>query len=480
MITPTPATKLLLLLLLLLAPSQMATAQQPLQDAALAPHWAIGNSDVLAREERTGNLAKLTAEGTTARLNMADNQPPNFTISPETRTMRVGERIIFNFAFGDPERDPYFAGVIAVTPSIKLEGTPEKPKQAQRRAAVKINVLTPNDPSVVVWEVTAQTPGVAVFFVSIAELFSTIENGQLKLFSGQITHVVYTLRVIGDKEDSSAPPTFINRLSDLNLRLGERMQMTFAAESPEKRPIVYSFLFLAYASRLVNGRFGANIANLRAIEPGRGIMVAYATDGNKADLQSFLVSVTDPKSPPETALKLRALSANALIGRGRAVTLDLYGNNFTAASQVIMATLAGEERLPTNFISDTLLRVTLPIEFRDMATLRVEDGTVSTASLSFHLFGPIITEIKRLRNEAGKVNELRLLGLGLNAKVQVTANGQLLKVIKERTIHTKLLDRLIVALPSQLRQQERIEIRLQSNFSEGPVLAGTPIILPLK
>jgi hypothetical protein len=463
---------MLSLLFLLLAYPDRAGAQN-LEPADLASQLTIEGNDILAREERTGNLDRLGAQ-VLPLAGSAGNQPPEFTISPETRTIRVGERVTFRFAFGDPENDPYFAGVIAVTPRVKLERLFETRKEGQRAASVKIDVLAPDNPATVVWNVTAQNPGVAVFFVSIAELFVDNTGGNLKLSSGKISHVAYVLRVIGDNDEGSAP-VFLDRLNDMRLRIGERVGLTFSAESAEGRPLSYGFLFLAYASRLVRGKIGLNLLDLKAIEPGQGLFVAYVTDGRKADIQTFLITVADPADPPESKFKLRALSANGMVGRAKPAQLDLYGENFTAASQVVMSTPEGEQFLPAEFVSPTNLKIDLPTTLRGPADFRVQDGANRSESIPFRVLRPVITDIKRVRNDSGAVGSIRIFGLGVGSKVKVTANGEELKLIKERSVKTRFGDQVVVALPSRLRREQSLELRLTNDAG----IETTPIILPL-
>jgi hypothetical protein len=433
---------------------------------------ALENTDVLAREERIGNMERLK----TPVLPLAgENQPPTLNISPETRTIRVGQQVTFRFAFGDPENDPYFAGVIAVTPRLRLERLNETRKQSQRAASIKIDVLTPDDPATVVWNITAQNPGVAVFFVSIAELFASQEDGNLKFSSGKISHVAYILRVVGDTDEGSTPQ-FIDRLGDIRLRLKERTSLAFAAQSSEGRPLTYGFLFLAYASRLVSGRIGLNLLDLKAVDPGKGIFVAYVTDGRKADIQTFMISVIDPaKEPVESTLKLRTLSANAAAVRTKPIKLDLYGENFTPSSQVILSTADGEQRLAASLVSPTDLHVELPPTLRDIVSLRVVDGDSSTDKIPFRILRPVITDLKRARNDRGVVEKIRIFGLGVGRKVRVTANGEELEQLKDNSVHTKFGDQVVVVLPSRLRGEQSIELRLTNDAG----LESFPINLPL-
>jgi hypothetical protein len=375
--------------------------------------------------------------------------------------MRVGESTTVRFSFSDPEKDPYFAGVVAVTPRVKLEGPPETPKQVAKRASVKINVLQPDDPSVIVWEITAQNPGVAIFFVSIAEIFATTENGMFKLISGQLKYVAYAVRVVGNDEAASAP-TFLSRFNDTKLQLKERMQLTLVAESTEQRPLTYGFLFLAYASRLVKGIFADNLAMLKAIDPGKGVFITYVTDGNKADVQSFLISVADPKEPVGSTLKLRALSATGLVNTGENIPLDLYGDNFSNSAQVLLRTETGEQPLPTTFLTSSMLRVEIPTNLQGNLALSVEDRGDSSNELSFANLPPIITGIRRLRDEQGKVSQLRILGLGIGPRSSAMVNGRMLKVIKERSVKTKLGGQVVISLPRSLRQGADVELRLSN------------------
>jgi len=433
---------------------------------------ALENSDVLAREERIGNIERL--ERPVLPL-VGENQAPTFNISPETRTIRVGQQVTFRFAFGEPENDPYFAGVIAVTPRLRLERLDETRKESQRAASIKIDVLAPDNPSIVVWNITAQNPGVAVFFISIAELIATREGGDLKLSSGKVSYIAYVLRVVGETDEGTTPE-FTDRQSDIRLRLKERTSLAFAAQSPEGRPLTYGFLFLAYASRLVSGRIGLNLLDLKAIDPGKGIFVAYVTDGRKADIQTFLISVIDPATEPvESTLKLRTLSANSAVGRTKPIKLDLYGENFTPSSQVLLTTANGEQQLSSTLVSSTDLQVELPNTLRDIISLRVVDGDSSTDKIPFRILRPVIADLKRVRNDRGVVEKIRIFGLGVGSKVRLTANGEELEQLKDKNVHTKFGDQVVFALPARLRGEQSIELRLTNDAG----LETFPIILPL-
>lgn len=433
---------------------------------------SINGDSVIAREERYGNMERL---GQAKVSSAAPNSPPIFEITPQTRTIKVGEQITFRFAFRDPDNDPYFGGVVASTPRIKLENAPEKRKEALRAAPVLIDVLVPDDPSVIVWNITGQNPGTAIFFISIAEIFASNENGNFKLTSGQLTHTAYVFRVIGDEEDAPGP-SFVDRQGDMNLRLKERVRLTFAAASPDNRPLSYGFLFLTYATRLVRGRIGPNMLDLKAIEPGKGLFVAYVTDGRKADVQTFLLTVPDPMDPSPPELKLRSLSANAAVGKGKPISLDLYGENFTAASQAVLKTAAGEERLSTSFLSQTNLKIELPASFNGEASLLVEDGTIQSNSIGFRGLGPILTDVKLVRNNRDAVTRIRIIGLGLGRKPLATADGEMLKLVPEKTDTSRFGDFIVVKVPSRLRDRERLELR----FTSDSGLESLPLILPLK
>src|SRR5262249_59200541 len=77
-------------------------------------HNLIDDGSVIAREERFGNMDRLSSPIAPT----AQNRPPVFSITPDTRTIRVGEKITFKFAFRDPDNDPYFAGVVASTARV--------------------------------------------------------------------------------------------------------------------------------------------------------------------------------------------------------------------------------------------------------------------------------------------------------------------------------------------------------------------------
>ncbi len=427
----------------------------------------FGNLDVeTIKETRFGNLDKLNNINA---LSSQDNQAPTFVIAPEVKTLKVGEQKLFNFAFSDAENDPYFGGVVALNTRVELDPGHKTRKQRAQEAAIKIDVLPSKDSSIIVWNITAQNPGVAIFFVSIAEIFSSNEGGVFKLSSGRIKYVAYAFRVI-EGNDDTMPPVFLNKAKDLTLKLKERVELTFAAQSPEGRPLNYSFLYLAYASRLVNGRFFGNNAQLKAIEPGQGVFIAFVVDGRKADLQTFIVTVTDPKTPPEIQLKVRALSTSATVLTDKPKQLDIYGDNFASNNQITLKTAAGIQPLPVEFISSTNLRTILPTNLTGINSLEVTDGT-QTANIEFQALAPVIIDLKRIRNESKTIYRLRLLGRDLGRGAKVFANGKKLSILKDRIFLSPLVDQIVVTLPLELRSQPKIEFKIIGETGlESPTL----------
>ncbi len=426
----------------------------------------------LIQETRFGNLEQLNGSNEPNAL-AADNQAPTFEIAPEIRTLRVGEQKQFRFSFGDAENDAYFGGVVALNTKIELDPGRKPRKQLAREAAVNIDVLNSGNPSVILWNITAQNPGVAIFFVSIAEIFSSTEGGVFKLSSGRIKFVAYAFRVIGDN-DSSLAPSFLNKFSDTTLKLKERVNLTFAAQSPENRPLTYSFLYLAYASRLVNGRFFGNNAQLKAIQPGQGVFIAFVADGLKADIQTFIVTVADPEAPPppqEPKLSVRVLSNSALVLNNKQQPLDIYGDNFSIATQVMLKANSQEQQLPVQFISSTNLKVLLPENLKQKATLQLIDNN-QFASIDFQPLAPVVIDIKRIRNLSNNVSRLRLLGAQLGRGVKVFANGKELSILDDRTFRSSIVDQIVVMLPAELRNKSSIELKLIGNSGlESPVIA---------
>jgi hypothetical protein len=427
---------------------------------------------MLAREQRIGNLARLGVKAGPA----GDNQPPVYTITPDTRIMHVGDRITFQFTFSDPDNDPYFGGVVAVNTRIDIEDGHKTRKQIASAAPINIDILNSPDPSVIIWDITAQNPGVSIFFVSIAEIFSSFDSkGNLKLTSGQLSYVAYALRVVGDS-DEDAGPAFINHSDDMNLRVGEKFKLLYNADSPQHRPLVYGFLYLAYASRLIKGRFFADLAELKAIQSGKGVFIAYVSDGGKADIQTFLIKVADAADPPPTDLQLRALSANALISRGQPIKLDLYGENFTSTSQVFLQSAAGQSQLPATFISDHDLAVELPTGSSGPISFYIEDNGNATDELVLNLFAPIVNALKRVRNEQGLAYRIRLDGLGLDSRSRVLVAGNALKPLQDRVYISSLVDQIVVELPRDLRDADQIELTVKNEAG----LISLPIVVPLK
>lgn len=427
------------------------------------------NGDGLVEETRFGNLEQLNEP---TALAPQDNQAPTFIIAPEIRTLRVGEQKQFTFSFSDAENDAYFGGVVALNTKIELDPGRKPRKQLAREATVKIDVLNSGNPSVILWNISAQNPGVAIFFVSIAEIFASTEGGVFKLSSGRIKFVAYAFRVIGENDDSLAP-IFLNQFTDTTLKLGERINLTFAAKSPENRPLTYNFLYLAYASRLIRGRFFGNNAELKAIDPGQGVFIAFVSDGLKADLQTFIVTVADPKAPPplEPKLKARALSSKALILTDKQKSLDIYGDEFSIATQVILKTDTLEQQLPVQFINSNNLKVLLPENLKEKATIKLVDGS-QVASIDFQPLAPVVIDIKRVRNFSNAVFRLKLLGAELGRGVKVFANGKELNILDERTFRSSIVDQITLILPTELRTESSIDLKLVGSTGlESPIVS---------
>lgn len=421
------------------------------------PQLYPGNSEVLASTEHLVNLdnAKIGQ-----RLGADDNQAPDFKIAPDIRTIKVGQQQLMKFSFSDAEGDAYFAGVVALNTRVDLEGGHKTRKQLIASAPLSIRVLNSNDPSVVVWNITAQNPGVTILFVSVAEIFTDTTNG-LKLTAGRLKYIAYPLRVVGDRDDT-IPPALLNPPSDIALQLKERIQLNFAAASPENRPLSYGFLYLAYATRLIRGRFSNNVAQLKAIEPGKGIFIVYATDGLKADVQTFLVHVADPLDPLPPNLTLRTLSSSAVVARGQDLKLDLYGNNFTSAAQVYLQNSQGKQLISNQYVSDTNLRITFPANFADISNIVVEDGTAQ-ASLKFQPLAPIVSGVKRVRDAQGLTYRLRMQGLNLGRNVKVMINGKPAQIIDNLTVKTEFIDQIVVTIPAQFRNQAQIMVEIRNS-----------------
>ena len=427
------------------------------QSMPMLPQLYPGNSEILASTEHLVNIGNAKMART---LSAEDNQAPDFKIAPDIRTIKVGQQQLMKFSFSDAEGDAYFAGVVALNTRVDLEGGHKTRKQLLQSAPVNIDVLNSNDPSVVVWNITAQNPGVTILFISIAEIFSDTTNG-LKLTAGRLKYLAYPLRVVGDRDDS-LPPALLNPPSDIALQLKERIQLNFAAASPENRPLSYGFLYLAYATRLIRGRFINNVAQLKAIEPGKGIFIVYATDGLKADVQTFLVHVADPLDPLPANLTLRALSASAIVARGQALKLDLYGNNFTSASQVYLQNAQGKQLLSNQYVSDTNLKINFPANFPDISDIVVEDGAAQV-SLKFQPLAPIVSVVKRVRDEQGLTSRLRLQGLNLGRNVKVAINGKPAQILDTLTIKTEFIDQIVVTIPAQFRNQAHIMLEISNS-----------------
>lgn len=427
----------------------------------------------LTKETRFGNLEKLNLDKTSIQPLLGDNQAPTFEIAPEIRTLRVGEQKLFNFSFSDEENDPYFGGVIALNTRIELDAGRKPKKQIAREAPIIIDVLGSPDPSIVNWNITGQNPGVAIFFVSIAEIFSTNEGGVFRLFAGRIKFVAYAFRVIGDNDDT-LPPTFVNKLEDIKLQLKEKAKLFFVAESPENRPLTYNFLYLAYASRLVNGRFFGNNAEIKAIDPGRGVFIAFASDGRKADLQTFIVTVADPKDPVETELKVRTLAEAVKVISNKSQGLDVYGENFSLSTQVMLKSPSRQEQVPVQFISKTNLRILLPTDLKEKITLQFIDNG-QTASTTFQPLAPVAIDIKRVKNNSNKFFKLKLLGVDLARGVKVTANGKFLNILEDRNFRSSIVDQITVLIPVELREDPNIELKLVGTTG----LESSTILVPL-
>lgn len=453
------------------------SANLPISQAELEAQFQtqlFGNGvSELIKETRFGNLEKLNLDQTSIQPLLGDNQAPTFEISPEIRTLRVGEQKLFNFTFSDEENDPYFGGVIALNTRIELDAGRKPRKQIAREAPIIIDVLASPNPAIVNWNITAQNPGVAIFFVSIAEIFSSNEGGIFRLFAGRIKFIAYAFRVVGDNDDT-LPPTFVNKLEDIKLQLKEKTQLFFVAESPENRPLTYNFLYLAYASRLIRGRFFGNNAEIKAIDPGRGVFIAFASDGRKADLQTFIVTVADPKDPVETEFKVRTLASPAMVMSNKSQSLDVYGNNFTLSTQVILKTPSRQEQVPVQFISDTNLRILLPTDLKEKATLEFIDNG-QRASTTFQPLAPVVIDIKRVKNNFNKFFKLKLLGENLGRGVKVTINGKPLNILEDRTFRSSIVDQITVLIPVEFREDPNIALKLIGTTG----LESSTILVPL-
>ncbi|MBI4850937.1 MAG: hypothetical protein HY819_03825 [Acidobacteria bacterium] len=473
-------TKLFILSILFFSPFIKETLAQslPISQAEIESQFKAqlfgnndinnGDSDSLIQETRFGNLEQLNEP---KALAPQDNQAPTFIIAPEIKTLRVGEQKQFTFSFSDAENDAYFGGVVALNTKIELDPGRKPKKQLAREAAINIDVLNSGDASVVLWNITAQNPGVAIFFVSIAELFASNEGGVFKLSSGRIKFVAYAFRVVGENDDSLAP-AFLNQFNDTTLKLSERVNLTFAAKSAENRPLTYNFLYLAYASRLIRGRFFGNNAQIKAIDPGQGVFIAFVSDGLKADIQTFIVTVADPKAPPplEPKLKIRALSTSALVLANKQQPLDIYGDEFSIATQVILKTGSQEQQLPVQFISNNNLRVSMPLNLKEKATLQLFDNN-QTTSFDFVPLAPVVVDIKRIRNSSDNVFRLRLLGAEIGRGIKVFANGKELKILDDRTFRSSIVDQIVVILPTELRTQNSIDLKFQGSTGlESPLI----------
>jgi hypothetical protein len=435
----------------------------------------LDNNDLI-EEGRFGNLENLKLLNEPEVLAPGNNQAPTFEIAPEIRTLRVGEQKQIRFSFSDAENDAYFGGVVALNTKIELDPGRKPKKQLASEATIKIDVLNSGNPSIILWNISAQNPGVAIFFVSTAEIFANTEGGIFKLSSGRIKFVAYAFRVIGDNDESVAP-TFLNKFEDTTLKLQENINLTFAAKSAENKPLTYNFLYLAYASRLVKGRFFGNNAQLKAIDPGQGVFIAFVADGLKADIQTFIVTVADPKAPPplERKLKIRALSSKALILANKQEPLDIYGDEFSLSTQVILKTSSQEQQIPVQFISDTNLRILLPTNLKEKATLQlIDNGQVAT--IDFQPLAPVVIDIKRIPNFFNNIFRLKLLGAGLGRGVKVFADGQELNILEERTFRSSIVDQITLTLPTEFRDQNSVDIKLVGATGlESPV-----ITVPLK
>lgn len=402
----------------------------------------------------------------------AENSAPAFDITPaEPPTMRVGEKLKISFTFYDPDSDPYFAGVIAVTPRIKLEQGRETPRQAARAASVRIEVLPTTDNAVVNWEVTAQNPGTAVFFVSISEVFTVREGSQVRLVSGKITHREFALRVLTPDEPEIVRPApfFLDAQPDLRLRLKERTRLVFAADTPEHRPVTYGLLYLAYASSLVRALIGPNSLEMKAIDPGKGLFVVYATDGQETAIQTFFVEVMRLEDPPDAKPTLRALSTNGAAS-GKPIKVQLYGEQLGATAEVVVRADNVERRLQAQRNKNQAMEFQMPADLHGLLSVSVE-GLSGEIAFRFHT--PLIVEVKRLRNERGAVVGLRLIGYGLGKGALVEADGVELK--QNSASYGEFGDKLVLDLPRELRNRTSLELVVTTKTG----VRGIPWRVPL-
>lgn len=405
----------------------------------------------------------------------AENAPPAFDISPaQPPTLRVGEKLKISFAFYDPDSDPYFAGVIAVTPRIKLEQGRETPRQAARAASVRIEVLPTADNAIVNWEVTAQNPGTAVFFISISEVFTVREGSQVRLVSGKITHREFALRVLSpDEPDVVRPaPFFLDAQRDLRLRLKERARLVFAADTPERRPIAYGLLYLAYASSLVRAKIGPNSLEMKAIDPGKGLFVVYVTDGRETAIETFFVEVLRLEDPPDPQPALRALSTNAAPVSDKPLKVQVYGEQLGATAEVVVRADGVERRLQAQRNKERVMEFQMPQDLRGLLSVSV---TGLNGELPFRFQAPLLVEVKRIRNERGSIVGLRLIGYGLGRNATVEANGVQLKQNSEAAEYGEFGDKLIVDLPKELRGHTLLELVVTNKAG----VKGIPWRIPL-
>lgn len=434
---------------------------------ALAQFYLGDDTELAARSEiHSKGKRTLPAAGT-------ENAPPAFDITPdELPTMRVGEKIKISFTFYDPDSDPYFAGVIAVTPRVKLEQGRETPRQAARAASVRIEVLPTADNSVVNWEVTAQNPGTAVFFISISEIFTVREGSQVRLVSGKITHREFALRVLNpDEPDVTRPsPFFLDPQPDLRLRLKERTRLVFAADTLEHRPITYGLLYLAYASSLVRALIGPNSVELKAIAPGRGLFVVYVTDGRETAIETFFVDVMRLEDPPDAKPTLRALSASGVAVSSRPIKIQVYGEQLGATAEVVVRADKIERKLQAQRNKNRVMEFQMPADLRGLLSVSV---TGLSGEIAFRFHAPLIVEVKRLRNESGDIVGLRLIGYGLGRSALVEADGVELK--QNRAEYGEFGDKLVVDLPQQLRSRASLELVITTRTG----VRGIPWRVPL-
>ncbi|MCS6884114.1 MAG: hypothetical protein RMM17_13300 [Acidobacteriota bacterium] len=405
------------------------------------------------------------------RSSPQNNSPPNFEITPPPPpTLRKGEKIRLSFAFYDPDRDAYFAAVIAVTPRIKLEPGREKPRQIARAASLRIDILPTIDNSIVNWELTAQNPGTAVFFVSIAELFTVRDGDQVRLISGKISHREFAIRVLDTNEpDTPVPkPQFLDPVTDLRLALKERVRIVFAADTLEHRPLSYGILYLAYASRLIRPFIGPNSIELKAVEAGRGLFVLYVTDGRETAIQSFFVEVFKPEDTPVLLPTLRLLSKDGVPTSSS--TIQIYGEQLGSIAQILIRTEDGKQ-LQVTAEQKKALQFELPALPPGLLEISVA-GAVGSRKLRVH--APLIAEAKRLRNTIGEVTGLRLIGYGFGRGATVSADGLVLK--RRKAESTEFADKLVVDLPKELALRDKIEIVVTTK--DG--IRGLPWQLPLR